>query len=506
MLRHNFLKSNIPHLIMVIVTVTLCIIQQVHDITSEPVKIWDEGSSAQLAVEMLANKSYFIVNNDGVPEHLDVKPPLQLWLKVISYKIFGINEFAVRFPSIMANFLIMLVFIIFSFNFLKLPMLAWFIPLLMASTPGYMDYHVARTGDPDTLLILFITCYLLSYIIFLEKYPVTKYKYLLFFGISVVLAIYTKSIAGLAPLFGVAIFTFIHPNGRKSLLKPELYLTSVAIILLVLSYYFIREIYDPGYLEAVMKWELNLFGSYPGTPKHPETVFYTKYLQETAFRPYFNFIPLVLIPLILSKNNRQRRIILYALLGAGVLLLGQSLSLTKNEWYIAPIYPFLWLLVALGIYELVMTVPSLIKNHKISIAVQFLLAFSILYFTIDRYTRILGRNQKSPIGYVYEPERAGMYLRDLKSKKPELKKITAFIDHHPRQLKFYAKKFQYEDSTQLEILYKLDEVNLTGKKVYVCDSILLKQLLANYNLEQLDSAKYCKFFLVRSLRDSSDVN
>ncbi len=479
--------------------------QQVNYITKQPVKIWDEGSGAQNAIEMLANKHYFIVYNDGQPEHLDTKPPLALWLKVISYKIFGINEFSVRFPTILANFLIMLVFILFAVKFLKNPFLTWIIPLLMATTYGYMEYHVARTGDPDTLLMFFITCYMLSYIVLLEKYPISRKRFLVFFSFALICAIYTKGIAGLAPAAGILLFTFLHSNGRKMLLKPELYVAGISVMVIVLMYYIIRNIFDPGYIKAVFKFEINMFGHHPfNYIKHPQTGFYFSYLLNPAFSPYFYFIPAALIPLIFSRNNLNRRLILYSLLGAGIFLLGQSLSVTKNEWYISPIYPFLWLLVATGIYEIIAIVPKLIRLRSLSVIIQILLTGTIIYFSVIQFIIIYKQNLKNNSDPLYELERAGQYLKMIKTRQPEIKDITAYINHYPRQLKFYAKKYHYEDSTNVSIIYDLNAKNLVGQKVMVCNPLLIKQLLTKYNCRLIDSAKYCRLYQIMPAKASDE--
>jgi 4-amino-4-deoxy-L-arabinose transferase-like glycosyltransferase len=491
-------RKNVFYVILIVMAVTACMIQQLHDITAEPVKIWDEASGAQNAIEMLKNKNYFVVYNDGQPEHLDTKPPMALWFKVMAYKLFGINEFSVRLPSILANILIMLVFIVFAIKFLKNPMLSWMIPLLMASTYGYMDYHVARTGDPDTLLVLFVTCYMLSYIVLLEKYPLTKYKFLIFFGLSLTCAIYTKSIAGLAPAAGILLFTFIHPNGRKILLHPEIYLTGLGVVVFVSLYYIIRNVYDPGYLKAVFQFELNLFGGNPYMVKHPESGFYFNYLRTIAFKPFFSFIPLVIIPLIFSENKLNKRIILFSLVGGGFFLLGQSMSVTKNEWYISPIYPFLWLLVSVGLIELFDLIPKFISLRLVSMILQAILVIVILNIVKDQYVNTYIHNNKNPYGYVYEPERAGQYLTILKNKHPDVKELTVFINRHPRQVKYYAKKFNYEDSTNVLIITNLKSNQLIGKKVIVCDTILSEQLLKKFNCRVLDSTKYCKLYIVES--------
>lgn len=62
---------------------------------------WDEINFAECAREMIetGNYSTVMINYESFWE----KPPLFFWLQVISMKIFGINEFAARFPNALAG-------------------------------------------------------------------------------------------------------------------------------------------------------------------------------------------------------------------------------------------------------------------------------------------------------------------------------------------------------------------------------------------------------------------
>jgi 4-amino-4-deoxy-L-arabinose transferase-like glycosyltransferase len=58
---------------------------------------WDEINFAESAREMIASRNYFLVQINYLP--FWEKPPLFIWMQVLSMKIFGINEFAARFPN-----------------------------------------------------------------------------------------------------------------------------------------------------------------------------------------------------------------------------------------------------------------------------------------------------------------------------------------------------------------------------------------------------------------------
>ncbi|HJZ40701.1 MAG TPA: glycosyltransferase family 39 protein [Bacteroidales bacterium] len=58
---------------------------------------WDEINFAESAREMIVSRDYLTVQINFIP--FREKPPLFIWMQVISMKIFGINEFAARFPN-----------------------------------------------------------------------------------------------------------------------------------------------------------------------------------------------------------------------------------------------------------------------------------------------------------------------------------------------------------------------------------------------------------------------
>ena len=58
---------------------------------------WDEINFAEAAREMIVSGDYFHVQIDYLP--FWEKPPLFIWMQVLAMKLFGVNEFAARFPN-----------------------------------------------------------------------------------------------------------------------------------------------------------------------------------------------------------------------------------------------------------------------------------------------------------------------------------------------------------------------------------------------------------------------
>lgn len=71
-----------------------------------PLFDWDEIIFAESAREMIVSGDYLTVAINYEP--FWEKPPLFMWLQVISMKIFGINEFAARFPNAICGIITLL--------------------------------------------------------------------------------------------------------------------------------------------------------------------------------------------------------------------------------------------------------------------------------------------------------------------------------------------------------------------------------------------------------------
>jgi 4-amino-4-deoxy-L-arabinose transferase-like glycosyltransferase len=68
---------------------------------------WDEINFAEAAREMIVTGDYFNVQINYLP--FWEKPPLFIWMQVFSMKLFGINEFAARFPNAVCGIVTLLV-------------------------------------------------------------------------------------------------------------------------------------------------------------------------------------------------------------------------------------------------------------------------------------------------------------------------------------------------------------------------------------------------------------
>ena len=149
---------------------------------------WDEINFAESAREMIMTGDYLTVQVDFKP--FWEKPPLFIWMQVLSMKAFGINEFAARFPNVICG-MITLVVIFRAGRRIYDTEFAWL--WVLAYIGSFLPFLYFKSGLMDPWFNLFIFAALLNYIMCLETAPGRKrWRHLLLAAILLGLANLTK--------------------------------------------------------------------------------------------------------------------------------------------------------------------------------------------------------------------------------------------------------------------------------------------------------------------------
>jgi 4-amino-4-deoxy-L-arabinose transferase-like glycosyltransferase len=340
-----------------------------------------------------------------------------IWLQVLLMKTVGVNEIAIRLPSAMAAFITCFALLLFSLRYLKNFWIGFIAVILLITSEGYVTTHMARTGDYDALLTLFTTLSCLSFYAFCET---KKNKFLYLFFASLTLAVLTKGIAGL--LFSPAFILYvIFQRQLKFFLKNKhFYIGLFTFLFIALGYYLLREANDPGYISIIRENELG--GRFLVSQGNQAFDFWFYYNNFITYRlpDRYLLIPLGLIAGLLNKDARIRKFTFFISLAVVTFFVVISTAKTKLEWYDAPLYPFLSILIAFFIHY----VFDLLKNTKrISRAfIRNLLAFGFLFFVfIIPYQKVWTKThmpKESPWDMdFYE---IGYYLKDAVDGKYDL--------------------------------------------------------------------------------------
>lgn len=149
---------------------------------------WDEINFAESAREMLYTGEYFRVQINFEP--FWEKPPLFFWLQALSMRVFGINEFAARFPNAICG----MVTIGLLFHIGKKTLsnrFAWFWVLMMLASITPSMYFKTGIIDPWFNLFIFLAIWQLTRASFGSNNS-SKNKLFVWAGIWLGLAVLTK--------------------------------------------------------------------------------------------------------------------------------------------------------------------------------------------------------------------------------------------------------------------------------------------------------------------------
>jgi 4-amino-4-deoxy-L-arabinose transferase-like glycosyltransferase len=335
----------IPHLLVVIgffmISIPLWL-----KVDVLPMRLWDESRNAVNAIEMYFSGNLITRTFNYAPETYNLKPPLLTWLQVVCIHIFGINELAIRFPSLLASIgSVIMLFLLVR----RITKDCWFSFLaagILGTSSGFYGEHVGRFGDHDALLVFFT----LGFIYSIYSYSIgNSVKHVHLSGMFICLGILCKSIAILAIIPGVFLFLLSQKQVLPLLKNKHLYVAMLLAAAPIAIYYWLREKAQPGFLLLV--WNDELFPRYLNTSSNLE-------FANESFWYYFNLLfreqmsywlwltpAVVLAPFVSKQKNGWW----FLLITVSTYLIVLSNG-TKNFWYDAPSIPLLAALLAVSLF------------------------------------------------------------------------------------------------------------------------------------------------------------
>src|SRR6478609_2789198 len=230
-----------------------------------------EARYAEISRLMYETKEWVIVQIDyGFP--FWAKPPLSTWLSALSFVVFGVNEFAARFPSYLLSVLILII----AGRFVKKQGASFYLPgFILLSTPEFLIH----TGvvSTDSALSFSMTLMMLSFWKMMNNRQQIIWNYLFFVGLGLGLLAKGPLIMVLTfpPLFVWCCLDF---KRFKELFSRLPIIAGIVITLAIaLPWYFLVEQKSPGFSEyffvgehykrfAVPGWSGDLYGNPKSVP------------------------------------------------------------------------------------------------------------------------------------------------------------------------------------------------------------------------------------------------
>ncbi|AEI49619.1 glycosyltransferase family 39 protein [Runella slithyformis] len=180
---------------------------------------WDEINFAESAREMLATGNYLRVQIDYQP--FWEKPPLFIWIQALSMKVFGVNEFAARFPNAVVGIMTLLTFFFVGKRLIDVRFgFLWALAYLGSVTP----HLYFKSGIIDPLFNYFMFLSVLFLLPALKKESPPRAMRFFWAGIFAGLAVWTKGPVGVGvPTLTLAAFWLLHyvQNRSSDASKPS---------------------------------------------------------------------------------------------------------------------------------------------------------------------------------------------------------------------------------------------------------------------------------------------
>lgn len=300
----------------------------------------DEVSFAQAAREMLERKDYIVpfFNN----QYRFDKPVLFYWVLILSYKIFGINEFSARLPSVISALLLLSIHYLFLKRFTDLKISLISIIMLITNLEFFI---VAKAAITDMLLCFFTYSALYSFFTAMHMEGKKGNFYLYLASISLSFAVLTKGPVGVV-LPSIIIFLYLVINGElnKFLTTSPIFKLFFVFLFLVIPWYIAIHLKTDGKFTEVFFLKHNIQRYTRAISGHGGPFYYYIPVILLGFFPW----SIILFPSIinslkklLQKNDTKVKIDLhlFMLIIMATYIVFFSFAKTKLPHYILPIFP-----------------------------------------------------------------------------------------------------------------------------------------------------------------------
>lgn len=348
-----------------------------HRLGTYPIRTWDESVYAVYSYEMMESGNYIVPTLGGEVDYLNDKPPLFFWCQIASIKLFGYNEFSVRFPSAMfgaLTVLMLFLFIVKRFSFY----LGLSVAFVLSCSVGFVTFHSSRTGDMDTMLSFGLTGSVLSFVSYLKE---QKMKYLVWYFIFVLFSFYTKSVVGLFFIPAHLLLLFI---SKRELLKDlKLWFGLVATFGLIAAYFVIRGKYEPGYFSHFSSYLGKFKGHFNDSHDKPWDFYINNLFNERFSTFILTVIPSAIL-VWFERSPELKQLMVVASVSAAVFFAIICISPTKCYWYDVPLFPMLAILTGYFIWKVLGFVDGQIEG-RVSICVLLVVVFfPVIYYAVKR--------------------------------------------------------------------------------------------------------------------------
>ena len=327
---------------------------------------YDDSYYAQKAKEILQTGDWWTLHLDHQPRFDN--PPFFMWLVALSYQLFGVGDFAARFPSALLGVATIVLTYFFARRLFG-PWAGFFSAFVLSTSLLFIRY--ARRAMVDVTLTFFVCAALFALVLALER----SRRYFLLWGLCLSLGILTKSVLGLSPL-AITVLYLVLTKRWKLFLDGYFLLGSSVVLLLGGSWYLHQYLtFGQAFLDVHFRW-LIFERAFQLEPQ-PWTA-HLSYVKELA-ASYWPWLPLFVLGTVRLLRSGEKKVphasllVLWPLL----ILVTMSLAQTRVIWYVLPIFPAAAMISGFALQELLRERGRLIfARAAVALALVALIAFN----------------------------------------------------------------------------------------------------------------------------------
>lgn len=335
------------------------------------------------------------------------KPVFFYWLEAISMKFFGVNEFAARFPSLLAAFLCLSFLFVFLKTFFDISFALIGTLLLMSC---FEFAALSRFSVTDMALSSLISSSIFSFFLgyheiinshrfFKFQIPLFSYWYILGF-ILLAFAVLTKGPVAVI-LLGLVFIPFFWWIGKLDYFfkSKSFWFGFLLFLVIIIPWYVMVHFATHGDFTKVFFGVHNFSRFTSVVSGHKGSVFYFIPVVLIGFLPWTFFLPQAIFSLIKKglrslQSSTTEQVPWFCLWWFFIVLLFFSFSKTKLLTYILPLFPALSVLISYWFNEMF---KKQISNRGLVIGLGVFFTFSlvILFICLFNLNLILPREVKS---------------------------------------------------------------------------------------------------------------
>ncbi|MDR3591650.1 MAG: glycosyltransferase family 39 protein [Negativicutes bacterium] len=283
----------------------------------------DEPVYAETAREMIQFHDFLSPRIFG--EYWYDKPPMYYWLTAGAFQLFGVNEFAARFPSALLA-LICALYVFYAGSRLFDARAGIMGALVLGTSIEF--FYLGKAAVTDITLTLFLTVSLLSFL--LKRYH--------WFYIGAALATVTKGPIGLLFPGAVVVLYLLAIRDFSELGKMKIPSGTLLYLVIALPWYLLMtQLHGSAFIDTFIGFHnITRFTS----PEHPEGLLWYYFIPVLIL----GFLPwtAVMVQAVwkaLYESREDSRKLIFLLIWAGFIFVFFSVSRTKLISYILPMYP-----------------------------------------------------------------------------------------------------------------------------------------------------------------------